>query len=135
MINEQTKQQLIDYVLTRVPVWLFNTALKGFSTQTLYRRFKLDLIQDFSTIMPGELDYAIVMAEAFSGYEVKQIRCGQLRYQIDQLKHEIKILKKCNPGAYAQKVDLHNALVEEYSQLLKPQQELIARYKKTQNIK
>lgn len=131
MINEQQKQQLIDYVLTRVPVWLFNTAVQGFSTQTLYRRFKRDLLSDFPTLMPGELDYAIVMAEAFSAYEVNQVEAPKLRYQIDVLRGEIKMLKKLNAVQYYEAVDRHNALVEEYAKMIQPQNDLIKRYKLT----
>lgn len=134
MINEQQKQELIDYVLTRVPVWLFNIAVKGFSTQTLYRRFKRELMSDYANLMPGELDYAIVMAEAFREYEVNQIEAPKLRHQIDQLKYEIKILKKINAAEYYSKVDQHNQLVEQYSLLIVPQNNLIARYKKTHKL-
>jgi hypothetical protein len=134
-LTPQQKEELIDYVLTRVPVWLFNTAVKGFSTQTLYRRFKRDLLTDYAHIMTGELDYAIIMAEAFSAYNVDQVAAPRLRFQIDTLKAEIKMLKKLNAVQYYAKVDEHNQLVEQYSALIIPQNKLIARYKKTHNIK
>lgn len=133
-LTPQQKEELINYVLTRVPVWLFNIAVKGFSTQTLYRRFKRDLLADYSHIMTGELDYAIIMADAFSAYNVDQVAAPRLKYQIDTLKAEIKMLKKLNHVDYYTKVDQHNQLVEEYSALIAPQNKLIARYKKTHNI-
>lgn len=131
MINEQQKQELIDFVLTRVPVWLFNTAVKGFSTQTLYRRYKRDLMAAYPELMHGDCSFGTVMAEAFREYEVSQIEAPKLRYLIDNLKYQIKVLKQANAIQYYQKVDEHNQLVEQYSQLIEPQNKLIARYKKT----
>jgi hypothetical protein len=135
MINEQQKQELIDFVLTRVPVWLLNIAVKGFSTQTLYRRFKRELMSAYPTLMFGECSFGTVMAEVFSAYEVSQIEAPKMRHQIDVLRTETKMLKKLNAVQYYETVDRHNALVEEYAKLIQPQNDLIKRYKLIHNIK
>lgn len=124
------KKELVEYVLLKAPVWLLNDAIRDFSTQRLYSRYKRELMSDYKELMPGNLKYAIVMAEAFREYECDGAKCKELRYKIDELKRCIKLVKRSNPARYTQLVDEHNSLVSAYSELIEPQQKLIKLYKK-----
>lgn len=134
-MTAEIKKELVEYVLLKSPVWLLNEAILAFSTQRLYSRYKRGLMSDYKELMPGNLNYAIAMCEAFSDYQVDEIACKELRHKIDALKYRIKLTKRFNPKLYNQLVDEHNALVGEYSEMIQPQQRLISLYKKVQRAK
>jgi hypothetical protein len=128
-LTEDTKQELVLFVLRKAPIWLFNISITSFSVQRLYSRYKRELLSKFGDIMTGELDYAIVMAEAFRIYQCDEIRCPDLKRRIDLLKYKAKIQKRYDPLGYHATANECNQLVEEYSVLLKPQNNLIKLYK------
>lgn len=129
-ITTELKTELVAYVLNKTDIWLFNIAVREFSTQRLYSRFKRDLMRDYADLMPGELNYSIAMAEAFREFECNTGLCRELKHKIDNLKYAVKLWKRTNPEKYVQAVDEHNKLVEEYSTAIAPQNKLIALYKK-----
>lgn len=128
-LTEGKKKELILFVLQKAPVWLFNISINEFSVQRLYGRYKRELMSEFPDLMSGNLDYAIVMAEAFRKYRCDEIRCPEMRRKIDTLKYKAKIQKRYDPAGYASTVNECNSLVDEYSALLKPQNDLIKLYK------
>lgn len=134
-MTTELKKELIEYVLLKSPVWLFNKATRSFSTQRLYSRYKRELMSDYKELMPGNLYYAIVMAEAFRDFQVDEIACKELRHKIDALKYRIKLSKPYNPEVYNKLVDEHNTMVVVYDTMIQPQQRLISLYKKVQKAK
>lgn len=86
-------------------------------------------MSDFKELMPGNLDYAIVMAEAFRAYQCGEIRCKELRFKIDQLKYKIKLARRYNGQQYVEMVSEHNKLVDKYTELIEPQNKMIKLYK------
>lgn len=129
-MNAELKKELVEYVLLKSPVWLFNEATRAFSTQRLYSRYKRELMSDYKEVMPGNLNYAIIMAEAFREFQVDEIACKETRHKIDILAYRLKLSKRYNSAVYSQLVDEHNALVESYRVMIEPQQRLIRLYKK-----
>src|SRR5690242_13573821 len=103
-LSKELKSELVNYILNKTDVWLFNIAVREFSTQRLYSRFKRDLMSDYADLMPNELDYSIAMAEAFKEYECNIGLCKELKHKIDNLKYAIKLWGKCNPEKYTQAV-------------------------------
>lgn len=131
-MTAELKKELVEYVLLKSPVWLLNEAIKSFSTQRLYSRYKRDLMSDYADLMPCELKYAVVMSEVFSDYHCDEALCKELRSKIDLLKYKVKLYKKAYPVQYSAAVDEHNATVELYSKLIAPQNKLIKLYKSIQ---
>lgn len=135
-MDKDISHKLVLYVLQRTPVWLFNESIREFNVQRLYSRQKRNLMSDFPELMPSVLDYAIVMADAFRMYKCDEIECPKLRFKIDQIKSLLPTYKRYSPGNYREKVIEYNLLVEQYSVLLYPQNQLIKLYKKvTRNVK
>jgi hypothetical protein len=131
-LTKKQKDELVLFVLNKAPIWLFNISITSFSVQRLYSRYKRELLSEFPNVMKGELDYAIVMAEAFRKYQCDEIRCPELKSKIDNLKYKAKLQKMYDASGFRATVTECNKLVEEYSDLLKPQNDLIRLYKSIQ---
>lgn len=127
-MDQNLKKELVLFVLSRAPVWLFNESIKEFSVQRLYSRYKRELIGEYFS--GSVLNYAISMAEVFREYQCDEIECPALKFKIDSLRNLLSTYKRYSPNTYLQKVEEHNIMVEQYSKLLAPQNKLIRLYKK-----
>jgi hypothetical protein len=133
-LTEAKKKELLFFVLKKAPVWLFNISITSFSVQRLYSRYKRELMSEYPDLMPSVLDYSIAMAEVFREYKCDEIRCPDLRRKIDNLKYKAKIQKRYDPKGYHATVNECNQLVDEYSALLRPQNNLIKLYKSVNKV-
>lgn len=134
-LTEQQKKELVLFVLDRTPVWFFNIATASFSVQKLYARCKQDLLREYPHLMDGNLQYAIVMCEAFRQYQSDEIGLPETRRKLESMKQTIKFLKKCRPAEYGAKVDEYNTLTDAFNKALNPQNELINLYKQLSKTK
>lgn len=135
-VTQELKNELVRFVLVKTPIWFFNIATKSYSVQKLYARCKQDLLREYPKIMSGNLNYAIIMADAFRPYQCDEIQLPILSHTLNGLKHSLSFYKKCRPySEYSSKVEEHNTLTDVYNALLAPQNELIALYKKIQRAK
>jgi hypothetical protein len=133
-LTEDLKKELVMFVLDKCPVWHFNACTKAFSIQKLYGRYRKDLMAAYPELMPGNLYYAIAMSEAFSQYKCCEVECPRILHQIDTLKWQLFHYPKYHPER-VKKAQEYNDLVKVYNEMLKPQNKLIALYKKVQHQK
>lgn len=130
-------EELVRYVLERVPVHVFNAATKSFSTQALYNYVRRDLVANWSVFDGSQLSFAVKMADAFRTYHIYQVD-GEYpdtyRNNMDRMRHKAMTFPTRHP-LRQEYTEQYNAMVDTFNKALKPQNKLIKLYRKIQNEK
>jgi len=134
-LTDELRKEILMFVLERSDVKHFNDSIKSFSVQRLYSKFKRELKATYPELMPTDLYYAITMADVFRPYKCDEIDCPALLRKIDNVSRYLPKNKLKAISLYPAKVIEHDLLVMEYSEKLKPQNELIKLFKKVHRQK
>lgn len=127
--SEELRQELLMFVLERVPLHIFNTAIKQFSTKRLFYYVRNEMMAAYPKLMPSQLWFSIVMCRVFKPYEVDEIQCPENIRKINKLFSMRKMYPKGHPER-VQIINEHNELVEVHNKMIEPQNRLIKLYKK-----
>jgi hypothetical protein len=131
-LSEEMKRELREYVLSNVPVRVFNQATKAFSVSTLYRYVKNDLMREYKHVFNGsELWFSVYMVQAFKPYQVDDIYLLDMRFWIEKVYRNYKLMPKFHPRKEQYRTE-YNELVVKFNEMLAPQNELIKLYRKIQ---
>ena len=132
-----SNEELVTYVLERVPVHVFNAATKSFSTQKLYGHVKRSMLVDCPIFKGSTLTFAVKMADAFRPYTVYAI-AGEyptvIAANIDSLRAKVLLFPTMHPMRH-KLTEEYNALIDGFNEALKPQNKLIKLYRKIQKAK
>ena len=128
-LSKALKNELVDYVLSRISIKRFNAAIHNYSVQQMYAIYKCDLMNDYPDLMLTDLRYSVVMSEAFDRYKVDEIRLPKMERKLAKARKMAvsRYLSSKRKREYREKF---NEIVEEYNAMLQPQEKLIKRYKK-----
>ena len=128
-LSENFKNELVDYVLSRISIKRFNAAIHNYSVQQMYAIYKRDLMNDYPELMPTDLRYSVAMSEAFDRYEVDEIRLPKMERKLAKTRK--MAVSRCLPSKRKREYrEKFNEMVKECNAMLQPQEELIKRYKK-----
>lgn len=134
-MDNELKNELVNFVLKNITVRQFNLAIKNFNNQLLWRFCKNKLMEKFPQYKSHNGYYTklnMAMTEALREYTCDEIECSNLRYKIDMLKRNISLYSKFHPARCAM-IKEHNYFIGVYNKLLEPQNNLIKLFKKVHN--
>lgn len=120
-----SNEEILHYVLENTPADVWNVAAHNFNMQALYERHKKKLL--YSEFGGNVLKWGVCMAEIFRPY-VSHPNAPELwtKIQIQKIRTNRK-----NPESVAK----YNAMVFEYNQMIKPQEDLRKLYIKLRKKK
>lgn len=128
------KSKLVKFALAGTPVSVFNDAVRLFSTGRIIYYMKGKLMREFPDLLPDDLRFGIVMAEAFREFQVDEINLPEERYKIDRLKARYTMLRRMRITRCDEVKQEYNALVERYNAKLAPQNKMIRLYKRLRKV-
>lgn len=119
---------LVEYVLSKVSVKDFNAGINDFNCQRVYSKCKRQAMNDFPELMPTDLRYAVAMSEAFEPYKVPEIQLKEMERKINKVEKLAKsrYMPMAKKAKYRKE---YNELVNEWNDLIEPQNKLIKRFK------
>lgn len=131
-LTRAQKEALIRFTLVNTPISVFNEAIKTFSTGRIIYYMKGKLMREFPELLPNDLRFGIVMAEAFREFQVDEINLPTERYHLDRLKARFTVLRRMR-AAHAREVgEEYNAQVDAFNAKLAPQVKMVRLYKRLQ---
>lgn len=133
-VSKELRSELLEFVLNKVDVVYFNQCIKRFHTQGLYSKYKRDLQAYYPDLLKSDLTYSILMCEVFRPYTCPEIKCNELRFEIDKIKRSYKLYPVLHPKRSVLAKE-HDTLIVEYNRLLMPQNDLIKLFKKLRKNK